>query len=43
VFENISGATSFSKSFAAIPEPVTLPLTAVGLVALGLFRRPRRR
>ena len=41
VFEDVSGATSFSKSFA-VPEPVTLALTGLGLLALGLSRRWRR-
>jgi hypothetical protein len=40
VFENISGATSFSKSFA-VPEPITLPLIGFGLLGLGLFRLRR--
>ena len=42
VFENISGTTSFSNSFA-VPEPITLPLTGLGLLGLGLFRRRRLR
>jgi hypothetical protein len=42
VFEDVSGVTSFSKSFVAVPEPITLPLTGIGLLALGLVRRRRR-
>jgi Tfp pilus assembly protein PilW len=41
VFEDVSGVTSFSKSFA-VPEPVTLALVGAGLLALGLTRRWRR-
>jgi hypothetical protein len=45
VFEDVSGVTSFSKSFgsSAVPEPVTLALTGLGLLALGLTGRWRRR